>query len=177
MRKGDVQAALNKGVAEEGGYLAPVEWDRTITGRLKESSPIREHASVVTITGNGFRKVYTDRAITSGWVGETAARPATAGPGLTVLDFGTGEIYANPQATQQILDDAAIDLEAWLASGSPDRVLAPREHRVPDRRWRQQAERPADLRHGRRERCEAPLRRDQVDELGRCGWPCPTRTS
>lgn len=116
MRKGDINAALNKGVAEEGGYLTPVEWDRTITGKLKEVSPIREHASVITITGNGFSKVYTDRAIASGWVGETDARPVTAGPGLTVLNFGTGELYANPQATQQILDDAAIDLEAWLAN-------------------------------------------------------------
>lgn len=116
MRKGDIQAALNKGVDAEGGYLAPVEWDRTITGKLIETSPIREHASVVTISGNGFRKVFTDRAIASGWVGETAERPATGTPGLTVLDFGTGEIYANPQATQQILDDAAIDLEAWLAN-------------------------------------------------------------
>lgn len=116
MRKGDVQAALNKGEADEGGYLAPVEWDRTITGKLKESSPIRENARVVTISTAGFRKVYTDRAVGSGWVGETASRPATGTPEFAVLDFIPGEIYANPQATQQMLDDAAIDLEAWLAA-------------------------------------------------------------
>ena len=36
MRKGDVSAAMTKGTAEDGGYLAPIEWDRTITGRLKD---------------------------------------------------------------------------------------------------------------------------------------------
>ena len=116
MRKGDVQAALNKGADAEGGYLAPVEWDRTITGKLKETSAIREHASVITISGAGFTKLFTDRNIGSGWVGETAARPVTGTPGFTPLTFATGELYANPQATQQMLDDAAIDLEAWLAN-------------------------------------------------------------
>ncbi len=115
MRKGDIQAALNKGNDGEGGYLAPVEWDRTISGKLKETSAIREHASVITIGGAGFTKLYTDRNIGSGWVGETAARPTTGTPGFTPLTFATGELYANPQATQQMLEDAAIDLEAWLA--------------------------------------------------------------
>ncbi|HEY0328801.1 MAG TPA: phage major capsid protein [Rhodopseudomonas sp.] len=50
-----------------------------------------------------------------GWVGETAARPATSTPGLGSLDFTPGELYANPAISQQLLDDAAIDLEQWLA--------------------------------------------------------------
>lgn len=120
MRKGDqaggeVQAAMTKGTAEDGGYLAPVEWDRTITGKLKQVSPIREHARVVRISTAGFKKLFNDRDIGSGWVGETAARPATGTPKLGQLDFPLGEIYANPAISQQMLDDAAIDLEAWLA--------------------------------------------------------------
>ncbi len=115
MRKGDVQAALNKGVAEEGGFLAPVEWDRTITGKLVESSPVRANSSVIAISTAGFTKVFTDRALTSGWVGEAAARAETTTPGFSALSFVPGELYAEPRATQQMLDDAAIDLEAWLA--------------------------------------------------------------
>lgn len=115
VRKGEVQASLNKGADAEGGYLAPVEWDRTITAKLKEVSPIRANARVVSITTAGFKKVYTDRNIGSGWVGETATRPATNTPALAVLDFLPGELYANPQATQQMLDDAAINVETWLA--------------------------------------------------------------
>lgn len=120
MRKGDqagadVMAAVSVGTATDGGYLAPVEWDRTITNKLKQRSPIRENAQVIQISGNGFTRVYNDGVIGSGWVGETAARPATTTPGLTTLAYNTGEIYANPQITQTALDDVALDLEQWIA--------------------------------------------------------------
>lgn len=116
MRKGDVSAAMSVGSSPDGGYLAPVEWDRTITNKLKQRSPIRENAQVITISGTGFSRVYNDGVIGSGWVGETAARPETATPGLMALTYTTGELYANPQISQQALDDVAIDLEQWLAS-------------------------------------------------------------
>lgn len=115
IRKGDVQASLNKGVDAEGGYLAPREWDRTITDKLVILSEMRSLATVQTISGNGFKKLFNLRGTTSGWVGETAARPETVAPTFGSMDFQTGELYANPAATQQMLDDAEVDLEAWLA--------------------------------------------------------------
>lgn len=115
MRKGDISAALTKGADADGGYLAPIEWDRTITGRLKRISAIRANARVQPISTAGFKKIFTDRAVGSGWVGETASRPATSTPQFAQLDFIPGEIYANPAISQQMLDDAAIDLEVWLA--------------------------------------------------------------
>jgi len=115
MRRGEVQAAMSVGTAADGGYLAPVEWDRTITNKLKQISPIRANSQVIQISTPGFSKVYNDGVIGSGWVGETAARPATTTPGLTSLAFAIGEIYANPQITQQALDDVATNLEQWLA--------------------------------------------------------------
>lgn len=114
MRKGDITAAMSVGTATDGGYLAPIEWDRTITNKLKQLSPIRANAQVISISGPGFSRVYNDGVIGSGWVGETAARPETATPGLTTLTFTPGEIYANPAITQTALDDVAIDLEQWL---------------------------------------------------------------
>lgn len=115
-RKGEVQASLNKGTDPEGGYLAPVEWDRTITDKLIEVSPMRRIASVQTISTAGFKKVYNLRGATSGWVGETAARPQTDTPTFGSQTFTPGEIYANPAATQQMLDDAEINLEQWLGN-------------------------------------------------------------
>ncbi len=121
MRKGTdidpavVQAAMTKGSDADGGYLAPIEWDRTITDKLKVISPVRENARVMRISGAGFKKLFNDRAVGSGWVGETAARPATSTPQIGTLDFVTGELYANPAISQQLLDDAAINLETWLA--------------------------------------------------------------
>lgn len=115
MRKGDVQAALSKGTAEEGGFLTPVEWDRTITDKLREESPMREIAQVQSTSKAGWTKLFNMGGTGSGWVGETDARPETATPTLVALGFGHGEIYANPAATQQLLDDAEINVETWLA--------------------------------------------------------------
>lgn len=115
MRRGDVSAAMSVGTAADGGYLAPVEWDRTVTNKLKQISPIRANSQVITISTAGFSRVYNDGVIGSGWVGETAARPETTTPGLTTLSFIPGEIYANPAITQTALDDVAINLEQWLA--------------------------------------------------------------
>lgn len=115
-RKGDVQAALNKGADDEGGYLAPIEWDRTIVDKLVEVSPMRQIAQVQTISGAGFKKLFNLRGTGSGWVGETASRPETTTPEFGPLTFMPGELYANPAATQQMLDDAEINLEQWLAN-------------------------------------------------------------
>ncbi len=115
-RKGDINASLNKGAAAEGGYLAPVEWDRTIIDKLIQVSPMRQIASVQNISTAGFTKLFNLRGTASGWIGEAAARPETATPTFGSMTFTPGEIYANPAATQQMLDDAEINLEQWLAN-------------------------------------------------------------
>lgn len=135
MRKGDVQAALNKGTADEGGYLTPVEWDRTITDKLREESPMRQLAQVQPTSKAGWKKLFNMGGTGSGWVGETDARPETATPVLAELGFGHGEIYANPAATQQLLDDAEINIEAWLASEVQPQGLAAGD-RHQERPWR-----------------------------------------
>lgn len=109
------KAAMNVGTPEDGGYTAPTEWDRSIIDKLKIISPMRQIAATQTISGNGFSKLYNDRATASGWVGETAARPETTTAKFAEVKFNTGEIYANPAATQRLLDDSEINLENWLA--------------------------------------------------------------
>lgn len=110
----EVKAAATK-TNGEGGFLAPVEWDRTIAGSLKQVSAIRREASIQSISGAGFTKTYSNRNVGSGWVGETAARPETTTPQLTSLAFPLGELYANPAASQGLIDDAEVDIEQWLA--------------------------------------------------------------
>jgi HK97 family phage major capsid protein len=50
-----------------------------------------------------------------GWVGEMDARPQTAAPTLAELAFPAMELYAMPAATLRLLDDAAVDVDAWIA--------------------------------------------------------------
>lgn len=80
-QKTGIRASLTEGTPANGGFTTPVEWDRTITDKLKLVSPIRAEAQVQQISTVGFSKLFNDRSIGSGWVGETAARPATSTPG------------------------------------------------------------------------------------------------
>ena len=52
----------------------------------------------------------------SGWVAEVAGRPETDTPNLEEVAPPMGELYANPAASQTMLDDAVFDVESWLAN-------------------------------------------------------------
>lgn len=110
-----VQAAMSSGSATDGGYLAPVEWDRKLQQRQRASSPIRRLATVQTTTVGAYSTLWNLDQWGSGWVGETAARPQTTSTGLAPIVFEAGEIYAMPSATQRLLDDAGLNVETWLA--------------------------------------------------------------
>jgi HK97 family phage major capsid protein len=98
-----------------GGYAVPEEIDAAIDRTLTAISPIRAIANVVKVGSAGYRKLVTTGGTPSGWVSEVAARPETDTPGFTEIAPPFGELYANPAASQAMLDDAAFDVEAWLA--------------------------------------------------------------
>lgn len=110
-----VHAAMSVGDNSSGGYLAPVEWDRGLLERQRATSPLRRLASVQTTSVGAFTTMWNNDAWGSGWVGEVAGRPITTTASLAPITFESGEIYAMPTATQRILDDAAINVESWLA--------------------------------------------------------------
>jgi HK97 family phage major capsid protein len=115
-----VQAAMSAGSNGDGGYLAPVEWDRQITKALTAASVLRTLCTVIETTGPGYSTLWNNGQWGSGWVGETAVRPQTTTAGLANIVFRPGELYAMPAITQQLLDDAAINLEDWLANEVSD---------------------------------------------------------
>ncbi|MDQ0454288.1 phage major capsid protein [Rhizobium paknamense] len=108
--------SMSYGSDADGGYLVPDETDGEIGRRLSVVSPIRALATVRQVSGAVLKKPFAPTGMASGWVAETAARPETATPELTELSFPTMELYAMPAATQALLDDAAVDVEAWIAS-------------------------------------------------------------
>ncbi|HEX8445120.1 MAG TPA: phage major capsid protein [Sphingomonas sp.] len=99
-----------------GGYAVPEEIDRRIDATLANISPIRSIAQVVKVGTAGYRKLVAKGTTPSGWVAETAGRPETATPQFAEIAPPTGELYANPAASQAMLDDAAFDVEQWLAN-------------------------------------------------------------
>lgn len=107
--------AMSYGSDPDGGYLVPDETSNEIGRRLSGLSPIRSISSVRTVTGSVFKKPFSSAGPATGWVAETDVRPETAAPSLSELQFPTMELYAMPAATSVLLDDAAIDLDVWIA--------------------------------------------------------------
>ncbi|MEO7277524.1 MAG: phage major capsid protein, partial [Sphingomicrobium sp.] len=99
-----------------GGYAVPEEIDAAIDRTLTAISPIRSIANVVKVGTAGYRKLITNGGTPSGWVAYEAARPETATPSFTEIVPPAGDLYANPAASQQMLDDAMFDVEKWLAN-------------------------------------------------------------
>lgn len=99
-----------------GGYAVPREIDAQIDHLLKAISPIRQIANVVRTGSAGYRKLVTSGGVASGWASETGARAETSTPVFNEIAPPSGELYANPAASQAMLDDAQFDVESWLAA-------------------------------------------------------------
>ena len=99
-----------------GGYAVPREIDQLIDATLKGISPIRAIANVVRTGTAGYRKLVSAGGIVSGWASETGARGETGTPSFNEIVPPGGELFANPAASQAMLDDAQFDVEGWLAS-------------------------------------------------------------
>ncbi len=108
--------SVSGSVPSDGGYAVPEEVDQRIVSELTEISPIRALSRVVQTGTAGYRKLIATGGTASGWVSETAARPETDTPEFVEIAPPTGELYANPAASQAMLEDASFDLESWLAS-------------------------------------------------------------
>jgi HK97 family phage major capsid protein len=111
----DEQKAMMVGSDPDGGYLVPTQTSARIITKVYETSPIDELAYHETVSTDALEvAVDTDEA-GAGWVGETEARPETSTPQVGVQRIPVHEIYAKPKVTQQLLEDAGVDIEAWLS--------------------------------------------------------------
>lgn len=98
----------------KGGVAVPREIDAVIGRVLAAASPIRAIAQVVEVGSAHYRRLFTTSGVVSGWVAETTGRPETETPDFAEIAPPMGELYANPAASQAMLDDAGFDVEAWL---------------------------------------------------------------
>jgi len=112
----EIRAAASVGSDPDGGYSVIPQWETSITQVLRDISPMRAISRVMP-TSNTSVKLLVDKSLSdAAWVGETQARPVTANPNLVEVEIVAREIYAQPQATQALLDDAFTDIAAWLGT-------------------------------------------------------------
>jgi HK97 family phage major capsid protein len=115
MRTGQMeQKDMSAGSGSDGGYAVPKVIDSLIESVLLKQSPIRRYASVQQISTMDFHKLVNKRGFAAAWVSETQARPNTATGQLVDLVPPMGELYSNPQATQQMIDDVFFSAATWL---------------------------------------------------------------
>lgn len=114
MRELEIKATLSTDSNPDGGYVVPQEVDEAIGRILGTVSQMRNLATVRTISTGNYKKLHSLGGAGSGWVGEKDSRTNTATPTMVELDFPAMELYAQPAATQNVLDDARIDLGQWL---------------------------------------------------------------
>jgi len=108
--------AMSAGSNPDGGYVVPVEIEQAIGERLTAISPIRSIAGQRTISSGIYKKPFMTAGPATGWVGETDARTQTTSPVLDSLSFPAMELYAMPAATATLLEDAAVNIDQWLAT-------------------------------------------------------------
>lgn len=112
----DERKALSVGSDPDGGYVVNPDLSGRIVMKVFESSPMRAYASVQVISTDALEGLFDLNEASSGWVGETDSRSETNTPQLGKWRIPVYELYAKPKATQKLLDDASINMEAWLAS-------------------------------------------------------------
>lgn len=115
LRDMEVKAALTSDSDPDGGFIVPEETDAAISRALETVSAIRRLADVITISGGSYKALHNLGGATVGWVGEQGARTETNTPRMVEMTFPMGEIYAMPAASQTLLDDARVNIDAWLA--------------------------------------------------------------
>lgn len=116
-----VQASMSVGSDPDGGYSVLPAFSNEITRTVKETSPLRDLARVVTINTDAFEELVDRDDVGAAWVGEAESRPATDTAQLGKLSIPVHEQYAMPKVTRKLLDDSAIDIGAWLTGKVADK--------------------------------------------------------
>lgn len=108
--------ALSTDSDPDGGYAVPAPIRGDIIQKLIEISPIRSLATVETIAQGNAWEAPTEGAteFAGGWVAERGSRSETTSAKLGMERIPVHEMYANPRATQTMLDDAGFNFEEWL---------------------------------------------------------------
>ena len=98
-----------------GGYWVKPEMSARIAKIVFETSPVREFATVETIASDSLELIRDENQAGFGWVAEQEDRPETTTPDIGKKTIHAHELYAEPRATQKLLDDAGFDVEGWLS--------------------------------------------------------------
>jgi len=114
--------SLSVGSDSDGGFAVTPDMSGRIASLVYETSPMRQVAGVVSIGTDALEGFNDLTEATSGWVGEIDSRNETSSPKIGEWRIPVHEQYAEPRATQKLLDDAMFDVEGYLAEKISERL-------------------------------------------------------
>lgn len=117
----DERKALSAGSDPDGGYLLPHSAVGRTVAKIYEQSTMRQLANVQTISTDSLEGLVDNDEADAGWVSELGTRDDTGTPQVGKYRIDAFEMYAQPKVSQKLLDDAAMDVEGWLAGKVADK--------------------------------------------------------
>ncbi len=113
--------SLTTAVAADGGYLVDPKTADVIQSVLRSNASLRAAANVVNVEATSYDVLIDHGDLGSGWATETDPASETTTPSIERISIPLHELSALPKASQRLLDDAAFDIETWLASRIADK--------------------------------------------------------
>ena len=122
----EVRNALSEGVDTEGGYLVPDEFERTLIQSLADLNIMRSLAKVIQTT-SGDRKIpVVSTHGTASWLDE--GKPYTeSDEAFTQVTLSAYKLGTFLKISEELLNDAAFNVEQYLASEFARRIGAAEE--------------------------------------------------
>ncbi|MDR2646153.1 MAG: phage major capsid protein [Holosporaceae bacterium] len=118
---------LKKSLSEKdescGTHFIPQEIALRINDRLKLLSPMRAISRVITVSSNSVELLVDSKMPDAGWTSKDSdEKKETDSPEIQKIKIPVHEIYAKPLISQELLDDAQIDVEEWLIAKISEKV-------------------------------------------------------
>jgi HK97 family phage major capsid protein len=117
--------SLTTDVDPAGGFLIPQVIAGTINGHIFETSPIRQVANVITTSNKSLTWLLDDQEAAASWAGEGDSpytpNSESAAPNLGQIEITARKLEAYPQISLELLQDAAFNVDGWLAGKVADK--------------------------------------------------------
>ncbi len=104
-----------------GGYMAPAEMADRIITRQYDTTPMRQLAMIMQVSSEAVEMLRDTNEPEAQWVSELGTRNDTDQGAMGRIRIPVHELYAQPKATQKLLDDAILNVEEWLIARVAER--------------------------------------------------------
>jgi HK97 family phage major capsid protein len=113
----------------DAGYSITNRMSEFITSAIKEASIMRSICNVIQVSSDSVDLLDVDKGgIIAGWSENILTQSDAAQPlQVNKKTIATHQLYAQPKATQKLVDDQCIDIEMWLSQSLSD-IFAEQEN-------------------------------------------------